>query len=108
MDISGGGVKESTEDIKMRSGAVITGAVLLATLHVILANQDVKNNNLAQKTEKEVRTKTILTDNENMQKYISDQCFCLILDHSTSAIHCVLGRGVISVQNALEIATPSL
>ena len=66
MDISGGGVKESTEDIKMRSGAVLTGAVLLATLHVILANQDVKNNNLAQNTEKGERTNTILTDNEKI------------------------------------------
>ena len=48
----------------MRSGAVLIGAILLATVNVLLGNPDVKKNNLEQNTEKVVRTETILTDNE--------------------------------------------
>ena len=66
MDISGRGVYESTEDIQMRSGAVLIGAILLATGNVLLGNPDVKKINSEQNTEKVVRTETILTDNEKL------------------------------------------
>ena len=45
---------------------MLIGAVLLATVNMILANQDVKMNNLAENTENSVGTETVLTDDQKM------------------------------------------
>ena len=63
-DISGGESTDSTDADDMRSGAVLAGAVLLATLNAILSSPEVGKNNLAQNSGRAVAAETVLTDEE--------------------------------------------